>query len=142
MRECTPHERRLVDDLERLLLPVALTSGEAVGEGRLGLLEDAHAEAGVFAQQRVHLCAPIDRDENERRLQRHGHERVRGHAVDLLAYLRRDDRHAGGEHPERPPKLRGLELRGDGRLLEDRVADPCRRSRYGEFAWELHLGGL
>ena len=108
----------------------------------LRLLEHAYPEAGVLAQQRVHLRAPVDRDENQRRLQRHGHERVGGHAVDLLADPRRDHGHAGRKHAERPPELRRLEVRRYRRLLEDRVPDPRRRRRYGEFARKLHLGGL
>ena len=127
-------KRRLVDDLEGRLRPLALAAGEAIGQPGLAFLEHADAVAGVLAQQRIHPRPPIDRDEDKRRLQRHRHEGVGGHAVNLLAHPGGDHGHAGREHAERPPELRRLHVVEERRLLEDRVADSRRRSRDREFA--------
>ena len=55
-----------------------------------------------LVQHRAELRAPIERDEHERRGERDRHERVRGHAVHLLARARGEDGHPGREHSERP----------------------------------------
>jgi hypothetical protein len=138
MRDRALDERRVVHDLEprfdRLLQQPA---GEVVGELLLAVGEDADPVLGSLVQQRVHAGAAIDRDQDERRVERDGHERVRRHAVDLLADPRRDDRDARGEHPERPPELSDrvrvgavgdLEQPALGDLVEVR-ADPLGRAR-------------
>ena len=57
-------------------------------------------------------------------LQRDRHERVRGHAVHLLADARREHRHAGREHPERAPE-------GDRRIALEPLSELERVGRRG-----------
>ena len=104
MRQGPGHERCVAHDDELGLDAFDCAAGEEVGQLRLVLREDADAVAGALVEQRAHACAAVDRDEHERRLQRDRHERVRRHAVHLLADAGRQDRHAGREHPERPPE--------------------------------------
>ena len=99
--------------------------------------------------KRAHLRAPVDRDEHERRLQRDGHERIGRHPVHLLGNARREDGHAGREHPERPPEgdcrialetLAELERVGRRRHVVRR-AERLRRCD-GARHRDLELGGL
>jgi len=105
VRECALDQRCLMDHLERRLGKlVGHAAREAVGEAGLLRLEHAHAEARSLVEQRPHPRPPVDRDENERGLERDRHERVRRHAVHLLADPGREHRHARGEHPECSPE--------------------------------------
>ena len=86
VRERTLDERRLVDELEAwLVVLLAGTAREVVGKRRLPGLEHAHAEPHPLVQERAHARPAVDRDEHERRPERHGHEGVRRHAVHLVA---------------------------------------------------------
>ncbi len=98
-------ERRLVHDLERRLGQVVPgPAREAVGEPGLTRFQHAHAVAGALVQETGELRAAIERDEDERRTERDRHERVRSHAVHLIARPGREDGDAGREHPERAAK--------------------------------------
>ena len=139
LRERALDERRVADDLEAGISIVgARPAREPVGERRLPLLQHAHPEVPALPEQRVQPRPPVDRDQHERRPQRHRHERVGRHAVHLLAHPRRDHRHPGREHPERPAELdrrvgiragRGLHLLGRRRNVEERLPDPLGRAR-------------
>jgi len=65
--ECGLDERVSRDDLgKRVRVVVPRPACEPVGESGLALLEDADAEVRSFAEQRVQLGPPVDRDQDER----------------------------------------------------------------------------
>ena len=81
---------------------------------------------------------PVDGDEDERGLERDGHEGIRRHPVHLLADSRGQNGHARREHAERLAKRNGrialepcaeLELAVRRRLVEGRSECLRRRDR-------------
>ena len=105
VREGAVDERRLTDgDEARLRQLLALAAREAVGETGLAVGEDADAVARPLVEHRAQPRLARERDEDEGRLQRHRHERVRRHPVHLIAAPGRQHGDAGREHPERTPE--------------------------------------
>jgi hypothetical protein len=145
-------EGRLVHEVELDLFgTVGRPARESVRERALLVGQDADPVPPALVQQGVHLRPPIHRDHDERRAERDGHERVRGHAVDLIEVLRGDHGDPRGEHPERPAERRGrvlpglpgdLQLVGIGGVLGERLTDPGRREPAVHREIELEGRGL
>ena len=102
VREGAVDERRVAyDDEARLGTSSATRPAKRSDRRRLARLEHVDPVAHALVEQRAHLRAAVDRDEHERRVERDGHERVRGHAVYLVARARGDHGDPGREHAER-----------------------------------------
>src|SRR5207247_3802921 len=128
-------KRRIVDQLEqRLGCSLDRAPCEVIRKRRLARLEHVHSDPRPLVQQLGHPRAPVDGDKDERRLQRDGHERIRGHAVHYLALPCREPRHPGGEHPARSAegdRRVALESHSELELVERRRRLEGRAERLG-----------
>ncbi len=71
---------------------------EVFGNGLLIVFQDADAKLFFLLQQRIHVGAVVDANENQHGVERNGGKRVGGHAVDFARLaLDSNDGHAGGE---------------------------------------------
>src|SRR5689334_12146177 len=59
--------------------------------------QETDAEPASDRQEAVHVAAIVQRNQHQRRIERHGHKSIRSHSMDSLAILRRDDGYAGGK---------------------------------------------
>ncbi len=74
-----------------------LAPSEIVAERFLIFGQHADSEAPHRRQDAVHVRAVVERNQNQRRIERHGDECVGRHAVRLLFVLRRENGDAAGE---------------------------------------------
>ena len=97
----------LIDEREfQALLQAAR---EVIAKGILPFGQNADAEVAGGGQQRIHRRAIIHGDDNERRIERDGHESIGRHAVRAFSIARSDNRHAAGEAAERVAEMARIE---------------------------------
>ena len=88
----------------------ARASREMIAQMLLVLREDTGAITARDGKYPVHLRAIVDRDENERRIERHRGKSARRHAVRAVFMPRGDYGNAGRETPQRLSKSRRVDL--------------------------------
>jgi hypothetical protein len=86
-----------------------ISTGEVHRHGLVLLAENAHAVVATLREQAGHASLLGDRHQHQWRIERHGHERVRGHAVHLSVHGGGDDRDSGREGAQAVPERDRIE---------------------------------